>query len=131
MNTELKLQALLDGELETREVRELEALLAKDTQQAALLQELKWTKAAVAGNDVALSLPETREFYWSKIAREIETAEKNAAVPAERPWWIKYFYPATGLAAMVALMFVISGGRDTDGANTESVPEDVNEVSFR
>jgi len=131
MNTELKLQALLDGELETREVRELEALLAKDTQQAALLQELKWTKAAVAGNDVALSLPETRDFYWSKIAREIETAEKNAAVPAERPWWIQYFYPATGLAAMVALMFVISGGRDTDGANTESVPEDVNAVSFR
>lgn len=133
MNTELKLQALLDGELDAREVREIEVLLAQDTQSAALMQELKWTKGAIVGNEVEVKLPETREFYWSKISRSIEAEERKAvaAAPAGRAWWLKFFYPATGLAAMVAVMFVISGGRTTDGADTESVPEDVNAVSFR
>ena len=133
MNTELKLQALLDGELDAREGRELETLLARDTEHAALMQELKWTKAAVAGNDVAASVPETRDFYWHGISRRIESEERKALIsaPAERAWWVKFFYPATGLAAVVAVMFVISGGRTSDGADTESIPEDVSAVSFR
>ncbi len=133
MNTELKLQALVDGELDAREVREVVALLAQDAQSAALMQELKWTKGALVGNDAELALPETREFFWSKIERTIAIEEKKAAAtaPAERSWWLKLLYPATGLAAMVAVMFVVSGGRSTDGADSESVPEDVNAVSFR
>ena len=133
MNTELKLQALVDGELDAREVREVEALLAQDAQSAALMQELKWAKGALVGNDAEVALPETREFFWSKVERAIAIEEKQAAVaaPAERAWWLKLLYPATGLAAMVAVMFVVSGGRSTDGADSESVPEDVNAVSFR
>lgn len=132
MNTELKLQALLDGELDARDVREIEALLAQDTQSAALMQELRWTKGAIVGNEAELTLPETREFFWSKVERAIEAEQMQAAAaPAERNWWLKFLYPATGLAAMVAVMFVISGGRTTDGADTESVPEDVNAISFR
>ena len=132
MNTELKLQAMLDGELEAREMREVEAILAQDESSAALMQELKWTKLAVAGNDAEVKLPESREFYWSKISRAIEAEEKKAvAAPTERAWWLKLLYPATGLAAMVAVMFVISGKRDTDGGDSESVTEDVNALSFR
>jgi len=124
---------MLDGELDARETRALEAMLANDAQQTALLQELKWTKAAIAGNDTAVALPETREFYWSKISRDIQAGERQAAIatPAERSWWFKLLYPATGLAAVVAVMFVVSGGRTTDGADSESVTEDVNAVSFR
>lgn len=132
MNTELKLQALLDGELDGREAREVEALLTQDTQSAALMQELKWTRGALVGNEAELKLPETREFFWSKIERTIAIEEKKAAAaPAERAWWLKLLYPATGLAAMVAVVFVVSGGRTTDGADSENVPEDVNAVSFR
>lgn len=132
MNTELKLQALLDGELDAREVREVEALLAQDAQSAALMQELKWTKGTLVGNEAEVKLPETREFFWSKIERTIAIEQKQAAAaPAERAWWLKLLYPATGLAAMVAVMFIVSGGRTTDGADIESVPEDVNAVSFR
>lgn len=132
MNTELKLQALLDGELDARDVREVEALLTQDAQSAALMQELKWTKGALVGNDAEVALPETREFFWSKVERTIAIEEKQAAAaPAERAWWLKLLYPATGLAAMVAVMFVVSGGRTTDGADSESVTEDVNAVSFR
>lgn len=132
MNTELQLQALLDGELDAREVRGIEALLAQDAQSAALMQELKWTKGALVGIEAEVALPETREFFWSKVERAIAIEEKQAAtVPAERSWWLKFLYPATGLAAMVAVMLVVSGGRTTDGADTESVPEDVNAISFR
>ena len=132
MNTELKLQAFLDGALDAREVRDIEACLAQDKQSAALMQELKWVKAALAGNDVALALPENREFYWSKIQRGIAVEERRAtAAPGERAWWLKFLFPATGLAAMVAVMFVVSGGRTNGGADTESVPDDVNAISFR
>jgi len=133
MNTELKLQALVDGELDAREVRELETLLAQDAPSAALLQELKWTRSALTGHEAEVQLPESREFYWSKISRDIQAGERQAAVatPAERSWWFKLLYPATGLAAVVAVMFVVSGGRTTDGADSESVTEDVNAVSFR
>ena len=132
MNMELKLQAFLDSELDAREMREVETLLAQDAQSAALMQELKWTKAAIAGNEPEMKLPETREFFWGKVQRGIEAGDKQAASsPAERAWWTKLLYPATGLAAMVAVMFVVSGGRGTDGADTESVQEDVNAVSFR
>ncbi|MBM3829219.1 MAG: hypothetical protein FJ406_01635 [Verrucomicrobia bacterium] len=133
MSTELKLQARLDGELDAREAREIDALVEQNAQQAALMQELSWTKAAIAAGDVEVALPETREFYWSKIARAIEAEERKAATaaPAERSGWLKFFYPATGLAAMAAVMFVISGSRSNDGVDTESVPEDMNAVSFR
>jgi anti-sigma factor RsiW len=132
MNTELKLQALLDGALDAREVRDIETCLAQDPQSAALLQELKWVKTALAGNDLAVAHPETREFFWSKIQQGIAVEESRAATaPVERPWWVKLLYPAAGLAAMVAVMFAVSGGRTTDGSDTESVPEDVNAISFR
>ena len=132
MNTELKVQALLDGALDAREIREIEAILARDVQSAALMQEIKWMKAAVAGNEVEIKLPESREFFWSKVERGIAAEERKAtAAPAERSWWLKFLYPVTGLAATAAVMFVISGGRTTDGADTESVQEDVNAISFR
>lgn len=132
MDTELKMQALLDGELDAGDMREVEALLAQDAPSAALVQELKWTKLAVAGNEAEMSLPESREFYWSKISRAIEAEDRKTVVaPSERAWWLKLLYPATGLAAMVAVIFVISDKRGTDGADSESVIEDVNALSFR
>lgn len=132
MNTELKLQAFLDGELDARETREVEALIAQDAPSAALLQELKWTKGAIVGNEAEVKLSESREFFWGKIERAIEAGEKQAATaPVGRAWWMKLLYPATGLAAMAAVMFAISGGRTGGGEGTESVSEDVNAISFR
>lgn len=133
MNMELKLQALVDGELDARERREVEALLAGDASVAALMQELNWTKAAVIGNEAALALPESREFFWSKVQRGIAAeAQHQALVPqTSSPWWAKLLFPASGLAAMVAVMFVLSGPRaTTDDALNENVAEDINAYSF-
>jgi len=81
---ELQIQALLDGELSGRQARKVEQWLAGDADAQALAQELKATKTALAQNEPLLALPETREFYWSKIQRQIEAAvpERKAAQPS-------------------------------------------------
>ena len=68
----MRLQAYLDGELPDSEAREAASLLAQDAEARALLAELKNTSAAMAGFELDIKLPESREFYWSKIEREIE-----------------------------------------------------------
>jgi anti-sigma factor RsiW len=80
MNEEqqLKLQALLDGELPEREAREILAWTQRDSAAASLFAELKNTRAAMAKSEPHLSLPESREFFWSKIEREIQRLEPQA-----------------------------------------------------
>jgi|SRR6185369_6602046 hypothetical protein len=104
---QLKLQAYLDGELSGRETRAVEELVARDAAAQNLLAELRFTKTALAGNEPEIKLPESREFYWSKIEREIQRLE---TVPATRGtnwftwWWRRYWIPFSGFAVMMALL---------------------------
>ncbi len=79
---QLKLQAFLDGELPEREAREILAWTQRDGAAAALLAELKNTRAAMAKSEPHLSVPESREFFWSKIEREIQRLEPRGGVRA-------------------------------------------------
>jgi anti-sigma factor RsiW len=79
---QLRLQAFLDGELPEKDTREMAAWLARDADATALLGELRNTRQALAGFEPALKVPESREFYWSKIQREIERS-KPAAAPVK------------------------------------------------
>lgn len=72
---QLKLQAYLDGELPEADARETAAWVARDSEASALLSELKQTHASLAGFEAELKLPESREFYWSKIQRDIQQGE--------------------------------------------------------
>lgn len=83
LDLQLKLQAFLDGELPSGEAKVVAGLLAQDPDARALLAELTHTRNALAGFEAEIKLPETREFYWSKIARDIERPERRS-VP-ERP----------------------------------------------
>lgn len=69
---QLKLQAFLDKELPEADSREVEAWLANDADAVALRDELKNMSRALAGSELESKVPESREFYWSKIKREIE-----------------------------------------------------------
>ena len=77
MNQEeqLKVQALLDGELPEREARETLSWTQRDSAAAGLLAELKNTRQALAQSGPRGGLPESREFFWSKIEREIQRLE--------------------------------------------------------
>jgi anti-sigma factor RsiW len=106
MNQEqqLKLQAFLDGELPEREAREILSWTQRDSAAAALVAELRNTRQAMAKAEPHLSLPESREFFWSKIEREIQRREPaTASAPdvsiyaALRRWLL----PAVAVGALV------------------------------
>jgi hypothetical protein len=71
------LQAYLDGELPSGETQAVVDLVAQNGDLRALLGELTHTHRALAGFEGEIKLPETREFYWSKIARDIQRQEKG------------------------------------------------------
>ncbi len=107
--TELKLQAYLDGELSSSEARAIGELVARDKECLALIEALKGTRALLAGNETPVQVPESREFYWSKIQRQIEREEQspsgsNAAEVYLR--WIRFLAPAGVLVALVVFVVV-------------------------
>lgn len=115
---QLKLQAYLDGELPESEGREVAAWLAQDADGTALLGELKNTRNALKGFEPEIKLPESREFYWSKIKREIErTAPEPVVAPKASlfTWFRRALMPlgsvaALGLVALLVINSYSSGG---------------------
>ena len=118
----LKLQAYLDGELPECECREITEQLNRDADSAALMQELRQTRDCLcaAETDKALSVPETREFYWSKIQREIQRQTKESPARGAVPLMDKlrrWLIPATGLAlAGLVCLLVIPGSPSSNPA---------------
>jgi anti-sigma factor RsiW len=112
---ELKLQAWLDGEMPSGEAAAFERSLAGDADFQMLMGELRRTKAALAGGEEPRALPESREFFWSKVKRHIEL---EAAPAARAPvaggsliGWVQARLLRLGGAAFVAgviLFFMLS-----------------------
>ena len=119
-NTQIKIQAFLDRELPEAEAREIAALIARDREAAALHTELKNTRRAIAGAEQGIVLPETREFYWSKISRAIEqTSETETTRPTVTLWQLlgRLIKPVSAAATIVLAAFLIfhsSGDRSPD-----------------
>src|SRR5258706_330899 len=133
---QLKIQAFLDGELSSREARQVEQWLATDREAQALLNELKATQSLLATNEPEFSVSDTREFYWSQIQRRID---QPVAEAARLPFWLvwrRYFAPF-GAVAVVALLAVFSmkfydvGLEDRHLAEIENLSEHASSLSFR
>jgi anti-sigma factor RsiW len=115
----------VDGELPSGEMREVEALIARDPEAAKLHAELKNTRQALRGNEAGMAHPESREFFWSKIKREIERT-----APAEKPQpepvsifatLRRLFVPLGAVAALVIVGFIATRQFNTtaDAAATQ------------
>ena len=120
---QLKIQAYLDGELADAEAREVANWLARDQGAVALMTELRQTRKALAGFENGIRLPESREFYWSKIRRQIERERVSAPQPAARvPWLVRLRYflvPAAGLALVGFIAYLgLPGTVGTPGVET-------------
>jgi len=105
---QLKLQSFLDGELPEKDARDVAAWLARDADTTALATELRNTRKALANFESDVKLPESREFYWSKIEREIQRREPAAETAAPVPWFAlfrRWLMPAGAVAALAAIMF--------------------------
>ncbi len=138
MELELKIQAWLDNELSAKEAAEAVALVAADAELQALAAELKSLKVAVHGNELGITVPESREFHWSKIDRAIARAEK-AAPEAEATgvspffaWIRNWIAPVAGLAALVAVLIVFAPrSSEPEYSETETPSEDVGVIHFK
>jgi len=130
------LQAYLDGELPEAEAREVAKLLAQD-QEAVLLQgELRNTRQALKGSEAIVQLPESREFYWSKIAREIERLDRPERVEQKRPFIFRlqrFLVPVTGALAVAIFLGItlINSSTGTTLGETELASEDMGAITFR
>lgn len=103
---QFEIQAFLDGELPGEEAREIAAWIARDPEAAALHAELKNTRRALVTAEQGVVVPETRDFYWSKICREIERLEPACPVQQSPSLWhgvSRWLWPV-GVAAAVILM---------------------------
>jgi anti-sigma factor RsiW len=103
--TQLKLQAWLDGELPAADAREVRRLVERDPDAAALARELKLTRQWLAAGETLHPVPESREFYWAQIARHL-TPRESATPAVWQPafdWrrWLAWLAPAA--AALVLL----------------------------
>ena len=134
---QLKLQAYLDGELSEAEARDIGNLLAKDREAVALQNELRNTRQALSGFEVGTELPESREFFWSKIRREIErlepaTAKESSPAPSLLTAWRRFLMPAGAIAALaLALFFVNRQVLDSDNTGLEASRSDPGTFTYR
>jgi anti-sigma factor RsiW len=132
---QLKLQAFFDGELSEPEAREVANRLARDPAAAALHAELRNTRQALAGFEATIKLPESREFYWSKIQRDILRAEP----PALESEGVSLSFlqllrrslmPAAVLATLV-MAVIIAVGRTPATADLETAASDAGAMTYR
>ena len=144
MNREaqLKLQAYLDGELAPAELREINEFLAQDQEAKALYMELQATKDLIRGNELESKLTESREFYWSKIAREIDRNERAQTAPdrtRDFSWLRRWVLPVAGVAALTVLLGIVlqvpssswPAFRLADTPEIETTVDDTSMNSFR
>jgi anti-sigma factor RsiW len=138
-DAQLKLQAYLDGELPEREAAEVAKWVAGDQEAALLLLELRNTRACLAGFQKGIQLPESREFYWSKIRREmerLEPAQPGGSEPKAAPWLSRWLARAGGVAAVAVAVMIASGqfgwfGNSGIPAAAESALADNEAFSYR
>jgi anti-sigma factor RsiW len=110
-DSQLKLQALLDGELPEAEASEVAQWLARDPEAVALREELRNTRAALAGFEAGIQLPESREFFWSKVQWDIQRLETPATKPASAPLSAllrRFLVPASAIALLVIAGVVLT-----------------------
>ena len=135
---QLKLQAWLDGELPQSEAAEVAQWVAQDREAAALAEELRMTRGALAGFEAEVRLPESREFFWSKVEREIERLEQPGTSSTRESWLVRvrrFLVPASAVAAVLTAGLMLTqwagppGGTAT--AATETTLADSGAFTYR
>jgi len=130
---ELKIQAWLDGELPERENRRIGLWIARDEEAGGLASDLGRVKQAMLRNESVRTLPETREFYWSKIERQIQR-ESAPGRSAGLPWlarWRHWLAPATAVAVLAgALVLEFRQGHTATFDEITATGEGMEAVTF-
>jgi anti-sigma factor RsiW len=134
----LRVQSYLDGELTAEERLQVEESLSRDSGSKGLLAELSMTRQALAGHEAGIRLPESREFYWSKIERGIKAAERAETIPSGRMasggFWRRWLMPAGALATLALAAWLAgtqAGFIHSAGQHGESALADSGAFTYR
>ena len=138
--SQLKIQALVDGELSVTEAQEVQQWLERDAAAQSLAAELRASREYLRGNEAQRSVPEARDFYWSKIAREIERAERETTIAKPvggLSMWLHWLVPTGGVAAL-ALLFLVNQNSVSQsrsllslGHEIETTTDETSSITFR
>jgi anti-sigma factor RsiW len=134
-NDILNLQAYVDGEAPSSEKRHVEGLIARSAEARQWVEELRFTREAVRANEPQVSCPESRDFYWSKIARQIEREERESALARTSVprWVLRYLMPVAGVSVLIAVLAFLNRNAllgDTAETGEAGLPE-ASSVVFR
>jgi anti-sigma factor RsiW len=131
---ELKIQALLDAELPPEETSQIAAWIESDPSARALYHELSATKSLISGNESEHLVPDSREFYWSGIERQIRQQTPAPNRSSSHAWWLRLLAPATAAALLVLVVVTFRNSPGEDEAfaaqEIESTLEGVRTFSF-
>jgi anti-sigma factor RsiW len=125
-DAQLKLEAYLDGELSEAEAKDVAKWVARDQEATLLLAELKNTRQALTGAEMPRQLPESREFFWSKIEREISRATPRPEPVRESllARWRRLLVPLSAAAVLGIVILVTLGPNSSLQAESEVATED-------
>lgn len=109
----LKLQAWVDGELSAADAREVVRWAERDSEAAALVGQLRALRRCLAAGEPERVVPETREFYWAQIARQLPPRPAASAARPGRAWGWRpgWFWWAPAAALLVGLAVWWGPGR--------------------
>lgn len=137
---QLRLQAYLDGELPSGEAQAVVDWLAQDAAARDLLVELTNTHAALLTHESDIKVSDSREFYWSKIRRQIEREEQSAPLKTSVSLMERFrrlLVPAGAVAAvligvvLVQQKFSSSDADDSVAFVTDASNEDSETFTYR
>lgn len=137
--TAIKLQAWVDGDASAPPPAEVAALLERDPEAKAVVAMLRVTRDVLREGEPPMTLPETREFYWSKIERAIvrEQVREEQPPSIRRAGWLLRWLAPAGILAMLALLVaspVLRGRPGLGGrpmAEIDSPLDDLSSFTFR
>ena len=105
---QLKVQALVDGEITGREAEELRARIEGDDALRELHARLTAVRGLMTGAELPRTLPESGDFHWSQISKAIEREERQAkhlARPASGAnWLLRWVLPLAGVACLMLFL---------------------------
>jgi len=109
---ELKVQALVDGELTGAEAEALRERMETDDRLRELHAQLTAVRGLMAGAELPRALPELGDFHWNQISEAIRREErqtKRVARPASGAnWLLRWVTPLVGVACILLLFTSLS-----------------------
>lgn len=124
----LDLQAYVDGELPEERRRQVEAALPADLDAQELVTGLRQLGTLIRAYEPTVTVPVTREFYWSQIRRQIEAEQPNVPAASAALGWLRWLIPAMGVAAVAVVIstqqtpreITLAGGGDVTVVDVSS-----------